>query len=305
MEFHAFRALQGDAFVVKNGDTCILVDGGMPSTYGQIADWLDDHTLNAAFITHVDYDHLGGLFNWLTDQSSDLSSCEFFMNHPEFPCEYQGEDVGFKHGHSLKDLLSMRGESFRQLTTNQELNYGGINILALSPDENVVEMLYKDWGKNIIYEDGVLKYKKLQTQSGDIINKSSLILLVTCNDVRILMLGDSHCDVASTCLINQGYSIERPMPLAMVKLSHHGSKHNTSTELLQLIDCENFYISTNGGRYDHPDKETIFLLQRRAAELNTCFNVFLNYEIALDIQNKCNFPLNNLNFIEQCSMEFK
>ncbi|ELI0637185.1 MBL fold metallo-hydrolase [Vibrio harveyi] len=305
MEFRALRALQGDAFIIKAGDKSILVDGGMPSTYGQIADWLDDNLLNAALITHVDYDHLGGLFNWFTDRDSDLSSCEFFMNHPEFPCEYQGEEVGYKHGHSLKDLLSKRGLSFHQLTTNQELNYGDLKILVLSPDESVVEMLYKDWGTNIVYDDGVLKYKKAQTQSGDIINKSSLILLVSCNNTQILMLGDSHCDVASTSLRNQGYSIGAPLPLAMVKLSHHGSQHNTSAELLQLIDCENYYISTNGGRYDHPDEETILLLQQRAAELSTCFNVYLNYEIALDIQNKCNFPLNNLNFIEQCSVELK
>lgn len=305
MEFHALRALQGDAFVIKNGDTCMLIDGGMPSTYGQIADWLDEHTLNAAFITHVDYDHLGGLFNWFTDPGSDLSSCDFFMNHPDIPCEYQGEDVGFKHGHSLKDLLSERGQSFHKLTANQELKYGDINIVALSPDKSVVEMLYRNWGNNIIYNDGVLKYKKKQTQSGDIINKSSLILLLSCHDVRILMLGDSHAEVASTSLKSRGYSINNPLSLTMVKLSHHGSQHNTSAELLQLIDCKNFYISTNGGRYDHPDKETILLLQKRAAELATHFNIYLNYEITSDIKNKCDFPINNLNFIEQCSLEFK
>lgn len=305
MEFHALRALQGDAFIVNDGDTSILIDGGMPSTYGQIAGWLDEHTISAVFITHVDYDHLGGLFNWFTDQSSDLSSCTFFMNHPEFPCEYQGETVGFKHGHSLKDLLTMRDQYFHKLITNQELEYGNIKILALSPDENVVEMLYEDWGNNIIYNDGVLKYKKVQTQSDDIINKSSLILLVSCNDVRVLMLGDSHCDVASASLRNQGYSRDNPLKLDMVKLSHHGSQHNTSTDLLHLIDCENFYISTNGGRYDHPHEKTILLLQQRAAELGTHFNIFLNYEITLDIQNKCNFSLENLKFIEQCSVEFK
>ncbi|EKO3973974.1 MBL fold metallo-hydrolase [Vibrio fluvialis] len=305
MEFRALRAIQGDAFIIKAGDSSVLVDGGMPSTYGQIADWLENNSLNAALITHVDYDHLGGLFGWFTDQNSDLSSCEFFMNHPEFPCEYQGEDVGFKHGHSLKDLLSKRGQSFQQLTTNKELNYGDINILVLSPDESIVEMLYKDWGTNIIYDDGKLKYKKAQTQTDDIINKSSLILLVSCSNTKILMLGDSHSGVASTSLRNQGYSIDSPLALAMVKLSHHGSKHNTSAEFLKLIDCENFYISTNGGTYNHPDEETILLLQQRASELSTCFNVYLNYEIALDIRNKCDFPLDNLNFIEQCSVEFE
>jgi beta-lactamase superfamily II metal-dependent hydrolase len=40
-------------------------------------------------------------------------------------------------------------------------------------------------------------------------------------------------------------------------LSHHGSKANTSPELLKIIDCTRFAFSTDGSRHDHPDPETI------------------------------------------------
>ncbi len=38
-----------------------------------------------------------------------------------------------------------------------------------------------------------------------------------------------------------------------IKLSHHGSAHNTSPELLSLVDSEHFFISTNGEGHEHPD----------------------------------------------------
>ena len=302
MEFQALNALQGDAFIIREGNTSILIDAGMPSTYGQIEQWLEEYSLSAAFVTHVDYDHLGGMFNWFTDPDSDVSLCDFYMNHPEIPTEYQGEEVGFKHGHSLKELLARKGQCFQELTTGQQLTYGELNILTLAPDETIIEALYQNWESNIFFDDGVLKYKKNQTQFGDIINKSSLILLISCNDKKILMLGDSHSGCALLSLQKNNYSIQNPLLLDLVKVSHHGSKHNTSEELLSLIECSNYFISTNGGRYDHPDAETILLLQNRAAELNTLFNVYLNYDIESEIRHRCDFPIDNLIFIEQCSV---
>ncbi|MCZ8502555.1 MBL fold metallo-hydrolase [Vibrio lentus] len=303
MEFISFRALQGDSFIVKNNGTNILIDGGMPSTYGQIKQHISNEAIDAIFITHVDYDHLGGIFNLANDEDLDLAPYQLFMNHPEFPSEYQGEEVGFKHGHSLKNILEQRGKYFNQITTGQELSFGDINVLVLSPDEAIVKSLYENWESNIIYRDGTLEYKKQQTQSGDIINKSSLILLLSCNEIHILMLGDSHAESACNSLKNRGYSTENPLSLDLLKLSHHGSSHNTNEELLELVGCTNYYISTNGGRYDHPDAETIQLLQKRAAELNTSFTIYLNYDIEDDIRQRCDFPIDNLHFIEQRSLE--
>ncbi|HCE2475727.1 TPA: MBL fold metallo-hydrolase [Vibrio parahaemolyticus] len=304
MEFTSFNAQQGDAFTIKTENAHILVDGGMPSTYGQIKDYIDKYPLEAIFITHVDYDHLGGLFNLVSDESLDLTTCQMYMNHPEFPSEHQGEEVGFKHGHSLRKLLNSRGTDFHQVSTGQQLTIGDLNVLVLSPDELIIKALYDAWQSNIIYEDGSLKYKEKQSATGDIINRSSLILLVSCENNRVLMLGDAHAEAACKSVTNLGYSAEVPLTLNLLKLSHHGSKHNTNRELLTLIDCQNYYISTNGGKYDHPDSETIRLLEERATELGTSFNIYLNYDIESDIRNRCDFSINNLIFIEQCSLEF-
>ncbi|MEZ9524678.1 ComEC/Rec2 family competence protein [Enterovibrio norvegicus] len=303
MDFISFRAYQGDAFIIRDNNTNILIDGGMPNTFGQIKSYIEEQPLDAVFVTHVDYDHLGGIFNLITDKDFEVNTCGFYMNHPEFPSEYQGEKVGFKHGHTLKDLLEKRGGTFKSITAEQKLKFGEIDVLVLSPEKETIKNLYLNWNKNITYENGRLKYKSKQTQSGDIINSSSSILLISCHNSKILMLGDSHAETAYKCISNLGFNAENKLSLSLLKLSHHGSKHNTSIDLLNIIDCNNFYISTNGGRYNHPDVETIQALENRANKLNTTFNVYLNYDIEEDIRHRCDFKITGLIFIEQCSLE--
>jgi len=41
------------------------------------------------------------------------------------------------------------------------------------------------------------------------------------------------------------------------KVAHHGSQNNTSVELLGLIDCHHYLLSSNGDHFCHPDRETI------------------------------------------------
>jgi len=304
LKFHAFQAMQGDAFVLSDGNTKLLLDGGMPSTYGQISEFEKESELRAVIISHVDYDHLGGVFRLLSDHDIVSPHCEYYMNHPEFPSEYNGEEVGFKHGHSLADLLQSNGKRFNSLVRGDSLFIGSFQIDVLAPEAEIVEELYRQWGTNITYDGEKLSYLKRQKTSQDIINNSSLVLLVKYGNSRLLFLGDAHMESAVTSLRRIGSSVERRAAFDLIKLSHHGSEHNISEDFLKLIDCNNYYISTNGAKYDHPDAATILLLQERAAELNTKFNIYLNYDIRDDIALKCNSSLANLNLLYEQSLEF-
>ncbi|OWK21457.1 hypothetical protein AJ88_23715 [Mesorhizobium amorphae CCBAU 01583] len=54
-----------------------------------------------------------------------------------------------------------------------------------------------------------------------------------------------------------GFSADNRLKLDLYKVSHHGSKFNTTLELLNLLDCTRFAFSTDGTRNDHPHPETI------------------------------------------------
>ena len=90
-------------------------------------------------------------------------------------------------------------------------------------------------------------------------NGSSIAFLFEINNFRILFLADAHPFVIAKSLKEQFKCTKnKKLKIDFVKLSHHGSKRNTSLKLLELIDCSNFIISTDGySPHNHPHKETL------------------------------------------------
>ncbi len=106
-------------------------------------------------------------------------------------------------------------------------------------------------------------------------NLSSISILIDYKDKKILLLGDSVPSDIVVSLVDLGYSKDTKLNLDILKVSHHGSKHNTSTELLEMIDCKKFLISTNGKKYQHPDKECL----ARIIKTQDCPELIFNYDI--------------------------
>jgi beta-lactamase superfamily II metal-dependent hydrolase len=98
-------------------------------------------------------------------------------------------------------------------------------------------------------------------------NGSSISFLLEYGDVSILLAGDAH---ASTLANSLGYlaaqrSVPR-LPIDAVKLPHHGSMGNVSSEWLKLVDCQRWLISTNGAIFGHPDIETAELISQHCRD---------------------------------------
>ena len=167
---------------------------------------------------------------------------------------------------------------------------GGLKITLLSPGRAQLRKLLDNWTKEL---DDILEGRSLEeflekpspSLQPDVLgepnlksianrtfepddtapNGSSIAFLAEYTDPfdagrikRALLAGDAYAPVLEASL--SAVLQERHLPalkLDAFKLSHHGSKHNTSNELLKLITCENFLISTNGNRHSHPDEEAI------------------------------------------------
>lgn len=302
MIFISFKALHGDSFLISAGRCNILIDGGTPNTYGQISNSISKFPLKAIFVTHVDYDHIGGIINLINDYDADISNCEFYMNHPDLAVAYRGDEVGYKHGDSLKHMLIERGKKFNSLKAGDIIKIDDVTITIFSPKKEIQDELYNNWNASKIIHDTEITYRERQINNGDIINKSSAIILITHNSKNILFLGDSHAETVCEFLKENSYSEKQPLHLTILKISHHGSRHNTNSELLKLINCEKFYISTNGSIYDHPDVEIIQLIQQRGAELSKIFTIYLNYDIEQSIREKCSFEITNIIFQQESEL---
>lgn len=98
-------------------------------------------------------------------------------------------------------------------------------------------------------------------------NKASMAFIWTYENVpRMLFLGDaSHERVCES--IKDKFK-EFPLFLDLIKISHHGSKKNTSIELMNLVDS-NLYVIPGGRNNSSPSFETLakILLRPLTAEV--------------------------------------
>ncbi|HBM63988.1 MAG TPA: MBL fold metallo-hydrolase [Pseudomonas sp.] len=105
-------------------------------------------------------------------------------------------------------------------------------------------------------------------------NRSSFSFLIEHQGKRILYLGDCHAETVISWLDSCGIET---IKVDAVKISHHGSKNNTSRTLLKRIDSPRYMISTNGKSHGHPNLETL----ARIAEENRARNttIMVNYNL--------------------------
>jgi beta-lactamase superfamily II metal-dependent hydrolase len=118
------------------------------------------------------------------------------------------------------------------------------------------------------------KLEEIYTPDTSIPNGSSISTIIELNGIRLLMLADAWSeDVVEilTRLRDRGES----MSFDVVKISHHGSLHNTSPKLLKIIDAPKYFISSNGSKHNHPDIELLKAIVDRPANFHR--TIYFNY----------------------------
>ncbi len=105
-------------------------------------------------------------------------------------------------------------------------------------------------------------------------NGSSIATIIELEGVRVLMLADASAEdvvQALQSLQSKGCS----MIFDAIKLSHHGSLHNTSPELLKLVDAPIYIVSSNGLKHGHPDTEVLTAIVDRPSQFSR--SIYFNY----------------------------
>jgi len=166
---------------------------------------------------------------------------------------------------------------------------GGMKLTLLSPDTGRLARLAPEWAKAVRaagLEPGVAKEAledlskrkkyhppdELGTGRFDIKaladapfqsdrtppNGSSIAFLAEYQGKSCMFLGDAHApvlvDAIERLLAHRG---EEKLRVDAIKLPHHGSRNNVSRELIELLDCPRYLVSTNGNIFEHPDAEAI------------------------------------------------
>mgnify|MGYP000010218190 FL=1 len=152
--------------------------------------------------------------------------------------------------------------------SNEAIWIGGAKLQIISPSEESLEKLVRNGlepmqGPPTIPYGGTepewsITLDELRTRTvledTSLSNGASIAFLFTFEEMRIAFLGDAYPSVCVEGLLKLGYSAENPCCVDLVKLPHHGSEHNCSKQLFQLLQTKQYLLSTDGRSGRLPDK---------------------------------------------------
>lgn len=296
-----------------NNTQLLVIDSGFAGTYKlfrpSLFNLMDKYACGIhMLLTHIDQDHIGGYKALFQDSNfKDYDRIAgFYYNTTESlkklapdltPAMIEDEDcifsdtkTGLTDAITLEKLLrNKKVPVYTDLQAGFRITFcPGMQASVLSPSSTMLAK-YQTWVETKIglpTAAGISDYKRPLRElmsnpfdpSTTITNASSISVLIEACGRRLLFLGDScPADIVKS-LRARGCSETSPLDVDVVKVSHHGSKHNTSTEMLRLIRSKYFLISGSGGR-GHPDKETLArIIQTQSEPI-----FYFNYDIATDI----------------------
>jgi hypothetical protein len=182
---------------------------------------------------------------------------------------------------------------------------GGLKLTLLSPTVEKLRGLRATWlkafdklggdpGNPAVVQSKLDKDKRFRGEAGEVpalpsgldeasalapdldaavANGSSIAFVAEYADRRCAFLGDAHAPLVEKSLKRMARERDEiQLRLTAVKMSHHGSKGNTTPGLLRAIDCRNYLVSTDGSVFDHPDDEAIQCVVQYAKPARLFFN---------------------------------
>ncbi len=268
-----------------------------------------DRRFELFVLTHIDNDHIGGTIPFFADAGLGVELGDVWFNGWR---HLPQDKLNAKQAEIFSTLVRDRKLPWNAAADGGPLVVGprtggadelpvftlpgGLVLTLLSPTRDRLIKLRARWEKEL-REHGLtpgskVEYRKFlggtQTLSTDVEalagspfksdvtppNGSSIAFLAEFEGRAAVFAADAHVpvmvDSIRTLIARRGGDRLRA---DLFKVSHHASQGNTSSELIQLMDCPRWLISTSGARFHHPDRETIGRLIRHGGKRpEICFN---------------------------------
>jgi len=210
---------QGDAILIYQGSTQILIDGG-PSQ--DVLNCLSNHLpfwdreIEMVIATHPEADHITGLIDVI--ERYDVR--EFVVSSLE-------KDTAVYQEFQTAVLEEQSDIYFPK--SGDKINLGFLKLAILWPHS----------------QEKVLGATTVERE----VNDTSIVLQLSFGNSCALFTGDISSKIESR--------LDKVPPCQVLKVAHHGSKYSTSEEFLKQTQPELAVISVGKNRFGHPTEEVL------------------------------------------------
>lgn len=263
----------------------VLIDGGLASTYYNarerrnpsgvlkiLLDKLkaDDDHIDLLICTHVDDDHIGGIRKLF---EMDFPSKDFVHEI------WINDDMPIADKYDLNNTSAHAASIISKLKEQNIIYQNGIvsgfsrendfcsihviapskahhNVIAHDIHESLDNALSEKENNKKTFKELVQEDWNMQDNTAE--NAASIAFELECWDgVKLLLLGDANYQDYMEGVKLFHSDKEEKIEYNIVKLSHHGSKNNFHPDFLKRIHTPYYIVSTNGGKFKHPDKDVL------------------------------------------------
>ena len=287
----------GDCLWLQYGEgqttSRVLIDCGTDSTYDRLKQRValqpdNQRDFELFILSHIDADHIGGAIPFFKDQSLGLRFADVWFNGWE---HLPSDKMGAKQGEIFSTLIQQYKLPWNQwrdggpiMLDGDELPVcelpGGMRLTLLSPTKDKLATLAKKWkaeieklGLTVGKASDFTQFLRATPSTSTDVDKladapfkadaaapngSSIAVLAEYRGKSILLGADAHAPllVASIQKLLKQRKADK-LKLDAFKVSHHASQNNLNIDLMKLLDCRRYLISTNGDHFNHPDREAI------------------------------------------------
>lgn len=257
--------------------------------------------IDYAFCTHPDKDHKGGFFELLTDSQTEIhnfvirrpdtimrndnrrwlyktgeleTAAKAVYNHPTDATRNLIDEVR-RYSHLIEPSLGLdvvrmplcvigpRPKFFQEACFQMALNFAELEDETDADNYAEDELPTEEEAKSIMDE------KKEESPT----NMSSMILLFHPDGRNFLLAGDA----CSATLKDAVADYPQHVPGSTLKVPHHGSKHNLTTEVIDMLKPSSAVISAKGSK-KHPNRAVVHFLSKYCNVYSTSKSGTLVYQ---------------------------
>ena len=268
----------------------------------------DERRLELLVVTHVDRDHIEGVLALLTHSDPPATFADVWFNGFHHLHNDRIETFGPVQGERLSGILRERGQPWNAAFAGRSVEAGrcpdpvrlpgGLTVRVLAPSRNELAAFIPLWERECrragLLVDAEASEPERDAPPGyeafgapdvaalasaafepdtSAANATSIVLLLEFAGRAVLLAADAHASTLTRALAPLATaSPTGRYGISALKLPHHGSAHNVSTEFLQLLDCPVFLVSSNGSHHGHPHDEAVARVLTNAHGPHLVFN---------------------------------